>query len=39
VIGLAKPGLLPAGERPPFATLNARLYSPGRLLIAATPRS
>jgi hypothetical protein len=43
VIGLARPQLLPAGEHPPFATLNAWLYSPGCLLIAAamavTPRS
>jgi hypothetical protein len=43
VIGLARPQLLPAGGKPPFATLNARLYSPGCLLIAAalaaTPRS
>jgi hypothetical protein len=35
VVGLARPQLLPAGDNPPFATLNARLYSPGCLLIAA----
>jgi hypothetical protein len=35
VVGLARPQLLPAGDKPPFATLNARLYSPGCLLIAA----
>ena len=35
VIGLARPRLLPAGDKPPFATLNAWLYSPGCLLIAA----
>jgi hypothetical protein len=35
IIGLTRPQLLPAGDEPPFATLNARLYSPGCLLIAA----
>jgi hypothetical protein len=31
-VGLARPGLLPAGEVPPFPRLNARLYSPLCLL-------
>jgi hypothetical protein len=35
VIGLARPTLLPAGDKPPFPTLNARLYSPGCLILAA----
>jgi hypothetical protein len=35
VIGLARPTLLPAGDKPPFKTLNARLYSPGCLILAA----
>ena len=42
VIGLSRPQLLPAGDKPPFASLNAWVYSPGCLLIAAallTPAS
>jgi hypothetical protein len=43
VIGLARPEFLPAGDRPPFKTLNTWLYSPGCLVLAAalatTPRS
>jgi hypothetical protein len=35
VIGLTRPTLLPAGDTPPFKTLNARLYSPGCLILAA----
>jgi hypothetical protein len=35
LIGLTRPALLPAGDRPPFKALNARLYSPGCLILAA----
>jgi hypothetical protein len=35
VVGLTRPTLLPAGDKPPFKTLNARLYSPGCLILAA----
>jgi hypothetical protein len=35
VVGLARPGLLPAGDAPPFARLNATLYSPLCLVLGA----
>jgi Protein of unknown function (DUF3995) len=35
IAGLARPDLLPAGEAPPFARLNARYYSPLCLALAA----
>src|SRR5277367_3473830 len=33
-VGLLRPGLLPAGEQPPFARLNALVYSPLCLALA-----
>ena len=35
VVGLARPGLLPAGDAPPFARLNATVYSPLCLALGA----
>jgi hypothetical protein len=35
VVGLARPGLLPAGDAPPFARLNAAVYSPLCLVLGA----
>ena len=28
IVGVVRPGLLPAGDEPPFARLNATVYSP-----------
>jgi hypothetical protein len=35
IVGLVRPGLLPAGDAPPFARLNATVYSPLCLALGA----